>query len=108
MRSLPKFPLDLHADIDVEIGRLVLREMYEDDDSADLLIGVKGDQYGVTLKSTLQPIIFPDDDLLESVGKLVSLHIEYGTRHLRAATYHYEKEQSGSWIMSANFDYDPA
>lgn len=104
---MPEFPLDLHADIDVEIGYLVLREMYEDDDSADLLIGVEGDQYSVTLKSTLQPIIFPDDDLLESVGKLVSLHIEYGARPLRAATYHYDKESSGSWVMSAKFDYEP-
>ncbi|MFC6011367.1 hypothetical protein [Nocardia lasii] len=97
--------LDLHAGLDLEIGRLVLAEMYEEDDSADLVIVVEGDQYSITLKSALQPIIFPDDDLLYAVGKLVDLHIERGS-HLRSATYHYEKEAAGTWVMSAKFEYD--
>ncbi|MEV6661757.1 hypothetical protein [Nocardia fluminea] len=102
---MPDFSLDLHAELDREIGQLVLTEMYEDDNSADLVIGVVGDQFSITLNSNMQPIIFPDDDLLETVGRLVSLHAEYDSQ-LRTATYHYDKEPAGTWVMSANFEYN--
>lgn len=102
---MPGIPPNLHADIDIDIGRQVLAEMYDTDESADLAIMVEGDRYSVALKSSVQSIIFPSDDLLESVGRLVSLHAEYSS-NLRTANYHYQKEPAGSWIMSASYGYD--
>ncbi|MGW5453499.1 hypothetical protein [Nocardia sp. NPDC003979] len=102
---MPSFPLDLQASIDKEIGLLALAEMYEDDISADLVIAIDGGRYSVRMHSNTQPVIFPDDELLTSVGRFVSLHAEYGTR-LQSIAYHYEKDPTGSWDWSAVFQDD--
>ncbi|WP_067497139.1 hypothetical protein [Nocardia ignorata] len=91
--------------MDKEIGLLALAEMYEDDMSADLVITVDGGRYSVTLRSSTQPIILPDAELLTSAGKLVSLHGKYGTR-LQSVAYRYEKDSIGSWDWSVVFEYD--
>ncbi|MCM6776075.1 hypothetical protein NDR87_19730 [Nocardia sp. CDC159] len=90
--------------LDSVIGSLVLEEMYEDDNTAELTFEVDRGEITVRLVAETQPIIVPSDGLLQAVGQLVTAHERSGTS-LTKAHYRYSKQPSGHWQWDAEYSY---
>ncbi|WP_433603067.1 hypothetical protein ACQPXH_15735 [Nocardia sp. CA-135953] len=98
--------LEVQNELDVNIADQVLVEMYEDDSTAELTVELAGGEVRVTSVSDTQPIIVPDDDLLQAVGHLATVHEAAGTG-LEKVFYKYVKDSEGDWKMLAKFSYAP-
>jgi uncharacterized protein (DUF2267 family) len=100
--------VDVHEqrDLDNAIGKLVLREMYEEDTWAELTIKVDQTQHYFMLRADTQPGIDPDVELHEAIAQMVGAH-RRARSDLTTAIYRYEKNPDGEWTMVGRFSYTP-
>ncbi|WP_433185397.1 hypothetical protein [Actinoallomurus sp. CA-150999] len=94
-----------HA-LDMAIGNLVLREMYEEDTWAELTIKIDRVRHYFMLRADTQPGIDPAGELHHAIAQLVNVHVHAGS-DLTTAIYRYDKDPNGRWDMVARFSYAP-
>ncbi|MBB5912894.1 hypothetical protein BJY24_001761 [Nocardia transvalensis] len=97
-------PLDEQKVLDTTIGRTVLQELYEDENSAELTVELVQGRVRVRVTSDTRTMIMPSDELLQAVGQLAAAHEREGTG-FSGAVYRYQKQPSGRWSMEGDFSY---